>query len=64
MNLARHIPLEPKPGDAYENQIAYFVDCVRTGRKPTLGTAEQGRLAVATAEAARKSLEGGGVVRL
>ncbi len=55
-------PLEPKPGDAYENQIAYFVDCVREGRKPELGTAEQARLAVRTADAVRESFETGAVV--
>jgi predicted dehydrogenase len=34
-------PLTPKPGDAYQNQADYFVACVREGRQPTLGTAEQ-----------------------
>ena len=58
----RSYPLEPAPGDAYENQAAYFVDCVRSGRAPTRGTAEQARLAIRTAEAARRSLETGSVV--
>ena len=44
-------------GDGYENQVAYFVNCVREGRTPERGTAEQGRLAVRTALAARRSLE-------
>ena len=26
--------LDAKPGDAYENQASYFVDCVRNGRMP------------------------------
>jgi predicted dehydrogenase len=52
------------PGDAYDNQAAYFVDCVRNGVNPTLGTPEQARLAVATADAARRSLESGAVVSL
>ena len=56
--------LDPKPGDAYENQIAYFVDCVREGRTPTLGTPEQARLAVRTANAARESFETGRVVAI
>jgi predicted dehydrogenase len=55
-------PLTPKPGDAYDNQAAYFVDCLRRGVRPELGTPEQGRLAVATANAARRSLETGAVV--
>ena len=56
--------LQAKPGDAYENQIAYFVDCVRNNRKPTLGTSADSRLAMATADATRKSLETGKVVRI
>ena len=60
----RSYPLTPRPGDAYENQAAYFVDCVRKGLKPELGTPEQARLAVATAQAARRSLESGAVVGL
>lgn len=51
-------------GDGYERQIATFVECVRTGRPPEQGTAEQGRLAVQTALAARQSLETGQVVEL
>jgi predicted dehydrogenase len=56
--------LEAKPGDAYENQASYFVDCVRNGRMPIGGTAAQARLAVLCAEAARRSLESGAVVAL
>jgi predicted dehydrogenase len=54
-------PLTAKPGDAYDNQASYFVDCIRNGIKPTLGTPEQARIAVATANAARRSLENGAV---
>ena len=57
-------PLAPKPGDAYENQTAYFVDCVREGRTPTLGTPEQAQLAVRTADAVRRSFETGEVVAI
>ncbi|MCB1496778.1 MAG: Gfo/Idh/MocA family oxidoreductase [Bauldia sp.] len=60
----RAYALEGKPGDAYENQAAYFVDCVREGRAPTLGTPEQARLAVRTANAARESFETGTVVTI
>jgi predicted dehydrogenase len=56
--------LDAKPGDAYENQASYFVDCVRNGRMPTLGTPAQARLAVLCADAARRSLESGAVVAL
>jgi hypothetical protein len=53
-----------KPGDAYVNQAAYFIDCARNGRIPTVGTPEQAKLAVLTAELARQSLESGEVVPL
>lgn len=57
-------PLASPGGDGYERQIAMFVECVRTGRLPEQGTAEQGRLAVQTALAARQSLETGQVMEL
>jgi predicted dehydrogenase len=57
-------PLTPKPGDAYDNQAAYFVDCLRKGVKPAQGTVEQARLAVAVANAARRALESGRVEQL
>jgi predicted dehydrogenase len=56
--------LDAKPGDAYENQASYFIDCVRNGQMPTAGTPAQARLAVQCAEAARQSLESGAVVAL
>ncbi|HZZ23489.1 MAG TPA: hypothetical protein VFE60_13350, partial [Roseiarcus sp.] len=56
--------LHAKPGDAYENQASYFVDCVMNGRVPIAGTAAQARVAVLCAEAARQSLESGAVVAL
>jgi predicted dehydrogenase len=57
-------PLASPGGDGYEAQTAAFVECVRTGHSPDQGTAEQGRLAVQTALAARQSLETGQVVTL
>ena len=44
-------------GDAFEAEVAYFVECVREGRFPDRCTPEQGRLAVKTALAAREALE-------
>jgi predicted dehydrogenase len=55
----------PAPGgDAYEAEVAYFVECIRENRFPERGTPEQGRLAVKTALATRESLETGQVVYL
>ena len=51
-------------GDGYENQVAYFADCIRESHAPEKGTAEQGRLAMRTALAARRSLESGQVQKL
>ena len=56
--------LESPGGDGYANEAAAFIECVRGDRAPTQGTAEQGRLAVATALAARESIETGRVVSL
>ncbi len=44
-------------GDGYANAARYFVESVLTGRPLERGTPEQGRMAVATALAARQSLE-------
>ena len=52
------------PGDAYERQAAYFVECIHEKKLPSRGAPEQGRLAVATALAARQSIETGQVVTL
>ncbi len=57
-------PLKAKPGDAYQNQADYFVECVRESRAPELGTPEQARLAVRTANAAKESFETGLVVAI
>ena len=60
----RATPIAVEPGDAYENQITYFVDCVRNKRAPQRGTPEQARLAVACSNAACESLETGRLVEL
>lgn len=56
--------LTVEPGDGYAAEVAYFVKCVREGLTPVAGTAEQGRLAVQTALAARRSIETGQVVTI
>jgi UDP-N-acetylglucosamine 3-dehydrogenase len=60
----RSYALEVRPGDAYQNQTEYFIDCVRAGTLPTIGTPAQAQLAVLTSEAARRSLETGSIVTL
>jgi UDP-N-acetylglucosamine 3-dehydrogenase len=51
-------------GSGYENEVAYFVACIHKDCTPDRGTAAQGRLAVRTALAARRSLETDQVVVL
>lgn len=57
-------PLECTPGDPYALEIAAFVQAAQTGVAPANGTPAQGRLAVQTALAARRSIETGEVVAL
>lgn len=61
---AKSYTLDAPTYDAYENQIAYFADCVRSEKMPQQGTPAQARRAVALSLAARSSLETGRVVRV
>lgn len=56
--------LDCSPHNAYEKQIAYFVDCVRQGKQPLHGTPAQARRAIALSLAARKALETKRIVRV
>ena len=56
--------LKPKAGDGYENEIAYFVECIEKDSPPEIVTAEDARLAVQVAMACRQSIETGENVRV
>lgn len=56
--------LDAEASDPYENQIAYFADCVRDQKFPEDGTPAQAKLALQTALAAKQSLETGQIVSL
>jgi len=56
--------LETQGGDAYAREVATFVESVRSGQPPQQGTPQQGRLAVATALAARESIESGKIITM
>ncbi|MBX3011027.1 MAG: Gfo/Idh/MocA family oxidoreductase [Caldilineaceae bacterium] len=58
------LPVPDRGDDAWAAEVAYFVDCVRHQRPPTIGSPTQARLAVAVANAARASLENGQVISL
>jgi predicted dehydrogenase len=57
-------PIEAPLHDAYQAEVAYFVDRVRRGEPPTIATPEQALDALRVALAAVESLESGRVVRL
>jgi predicted dehydrogenase len=49
------------PGDGYEAELAYFIDCVRTGRRPARVTADDAVAGLRILEAERRSIESGRV---
>lgn len=57
-------PVEFEVGDAFHNEIAYFVGCIQRGTPSETVTPDDARLAVHTALAARASLETGDAVTL
>jgi predicted dehydrogenase len=56
--------LDFETGDAYEREIAYFIDCVRSGEPPQAVTLQDARLAVQTSLAVIQSLNSGRTVDL
>jgi predicted dehydrogenase len=51
-------------GDGYAEEVRYFVDCVRNGRRPDVVTAGDGVGALEICEAEEKSVRGGRVVEV
>ncbi len=52
------------PRDAYLAEIEYFLNCLRDGRAPEIGTIEEATLALRTARAAMEAAETGAVVEM
>lgn len=52
------------PDDPLHSEVAYFVDCIRSGRRPQAVTAADAHSGLLIAEAALASLRMGGVVKL
>ncbi|MFM9106553.1 MAG: Gfo/Idh/MocA family protein [Chloroflexota bacterium] len=52
--------LTPEGGDHYAAECAYFIECIREGRRPERAMPSDARTALAVALAARASCEGGG----
>jgi predicted dehydrogenase len=59
---AQPIPVEP--GMGYEREIAYFLDCIKTNRKPETVTIADAAKAIRTVEAEIRSVETGKTVKL
>ena len=57
-------PVEVPAQDAYEAEIAYFVDCVRRGVPAERASPDDGYLALQVALAARESLDRGRPIAL
>ena len=53
--------VEVTQADPFQQEIAYFAECVRSGQRPVRVTANDARLALLVALAARDSIAGGGV---
>ncbi len=56
--------LHPAGGDGYIGELSYFAECVRTGRAPTIVTANDGADAVALCEAEAESIRSGRLVTI
>ena len=52
-------PVKVKPGMGYQHEIAYFVDCVRTGRRPEVVDPAGAARSVAIVEAEVRSIRSG-----
>jgi len=53
------VPLSFTAGNAYANELAYFIECIRSNRAPQTVTVQDARLAVETCLAVRASLDTG-----
>lgn len=68
--LVVHQPDQPsqtvnlEPGMGYDHELAYFLDCIRSGRKPTTVTVADAIVGIKIAEAERKSVLTGRPVKI
>jgi predicted dehydrogenase len=51
-------------GDGYTAELEYFLECVRTGRRPRIVTAQDAVTSIRITEAEQKSIETGSIVRV
>jgi len=51
-------------GDGYEGEIAYYIDCVTSGRAPSRVTAADAVMGLRILEAEQRSIESGGIERI
>jgi predicted dehydrogenase len=50
--------------NGYVNELAYFIECIRTGQRPSLVTAEDGLNSVRICEAEERSIANGEIISL
>jgi len=58
------LPVECEAGAGYEPQLRYFINCVRTGQRPSVVTAEDGVTTLRLIDAERESVRSGNIVSL
>jgi predicted dehydrogenase len=51
-------------GDGYHAELAYFLDCVQTGRAPTVVTADEAVIGLRILEAEQRSIEAGRIQKI
>jgi predicted dehydrogenase len=52
-------PVEVPKRDGYAGELAYFIECVKAGKKPTRVTAEDAVVGLQIVEAEKRSIETG-----
>lgn len=57
-------PITVPDGDGYEAELAYFVDCINKGQRPTVVTAQDAVTSIAITEAEGRSIATGQPVKL
>jgi len=57
-------PVTCEPGAGYEYEMRYFVNCVKTGERPTVVTADDGVMCLKLLDAERESVRSGKVVEV
>jgi predicted dehydrogenase len=55
-------PVVCQPGHGYEPELRYFINCVKTGERPSVVTAEDGVMSLRLIDAERESVRSGKII--